>query len=386
MMTPGVTNAPFSEAMPLHPKNADEVIAVNLGSSVYTLTGSITGGDVALDAGETAILVYAGSSAGWYVTWRSATGAVTYPVSIAHGGTGADLSGLDTGQMIAFDGSVFAGVGLQASGDDFHFTENTTALVWDNTGLPAQISPLSLTSSESFIGVGLSGKGAGLTLKHGEDSQSLGFFSYFTDDDNYLLGALGHSDVTGELYIYRRKRVASVDTASQLRFDDSSLHFDPAGVAFVLALGPVAADTTAGTFSAIFGSNGLSYDDGAQTFSVRTGGGSDGLFVDNLAKSMSFLTNGAVDGLIVDATAGTMSLTGESGAKGMVFDLNGSIVTFPTGSVDLGSGGFTFKDAYLSGNLDAATYSVGGTPGDSGTITAASTVTVVNGLVTVITP
>ncbi len=93
-MTPGLTAAPFSEAMPAHPQNGDEVIAVNLGSSVYTLTGSITGGNVALDAGETAILVYAGSTAGWYVTWRSATGAVSYPISVAHGGTGIDGAGL----------------------------------------------------------------------------------------------------------------------------------------------------------------------------------------------------------------------------------------------------------------------------------------------------
>jgi hypothetical protein len=119
MMTPGVTSAPFSEAMPLHPKNADEVIAVNLGSSVYTLTGSITGGDVALDAGETAILVYAGSTAGWYVTWRSATGAVSYPISVDHGGTGAD--GTDLWKWLATD------AGLDTAKTEFFLSATDSA-------------------------------------------------------------------------------------------------------------------------------------------------------------------------------------------------------------------------------------------------------------------
>lgn len=95
LMTPGSLTGNVSEALPSNPHTGDMVVAINVGATfTYTLTGTIDGvSNLALAATQSAILVYT-SGAGWESTWKSGGGSVSFPISIAHGGTGIDGTGL----------------------------------------------------------------------------------------------------------------------------------------------------------------------------------------------------------------------------------------------------------------------------------------------------
>jgi hypothetical protein len=134
LMTADSTAGNIAEALPANPNTGDSVVALNVGSAgTYTLTGTVDGGaNLVIAAGATATLYYTTGS-GWRTTFKGSTidttaavngdllvfdsaggafkpaagGTLTYPITAAHGGTGADLSGAATGAIPFFGAGVF---------------------------------------------------------------------------------------------------------------------------------------------------------------------------------------------------------------------------------------------------------------------------------------
>ena len=436
LMTPQSLAGNASESLPSFPHTGDEVIAINPGATfTYTLLGTIDGlSNLVLTAGTSAVLVYT-SGSGWRTVGSSGGGGVVFPITVAEGGTGADLSASPAGSIPFFGTGVFDASGNFTFAKTADGDSATSVLSLSATDSNAHTSTIrfgiELPGDGASAGDAVLRTGAGVLRQLVRGTDGATFFGSALPGTDFPLPGILNVHVGAPFYLginitdapnanqnsaltvianpnnstqpalfaqsaaifdggYANAALAAVSiglatgtTALQLINTDTTGNSDLIGIHFKSSESPTISAT--GDFQ--FQNSGLG--NGTSFFDFNFGGGpllhkfwsdggtsfgrdGDGFSVAGLAVSHATLPSLLVQnsaGANASATVDVLGITAQTSNLQNWRGTDGSTIVAHVG---------------IAGDVDATAYSVAGAPGVSGSITALTTATVVNGLITAI--